>query len=84
MIHFQFQCESSLCVCVLCVQREMEGLQKTQKELLEGSRRINEMMEEMEKREVCVFVCLFVCLCECVHVSVYVVGDLYTYSNTRV
>ena len=31
----------------------MVVLQKTQKELQDGSRRINEMMEEMEKKEVC-------------------------------
>ena len=59
-------------MCVCCVQREMEGLQKTQKELSEGSRRINEMMEEMEKREVCVCVCVCesVCVCVCVCVCV--------------
>jgi ESCRT-I complex subunit TSG101 len=32
-------------------EKEMVGLQKTQKGLQDGSRRINEMMEEMEKRE---------------------------------
>jgi ESCRT-I complex subunit TSG101 len=32
-------------------EKEMVVLQKTQKELQDGSRRINEMMEEMEKKE---------------------------------
>ena len=33
-------------------QKEMVALQKTQKDLLDGSRKINEMMEDMEKKEV--------------------------------
>ena len=34
-----------------CLQKEMSSLQKTQKELQDGSRKINEMMEDMENKQ---------------------------------
>ena len=40
------------CCNLTSLQNEMLALQKTQKELQDGSRKINEMMEEMEKKEV--------------------------------